>query len=254
MTELSNRQAEMIAFLCDPTAVAPTRGHAVYHNAYRGRLKGVLAETYAKLKLWLGDEGFDAVATAFVDGFPSRSWTLNVFGEEFAAYLAEFYSQDPEVAELAWLEWALHTSFSGRDSANVTAADLTDIDWDRAALVFVPTLALRPVTSNAAAIWQALAGTTQPPAAARLDSTAHLCVWRHGLEPKFKTISSDEAAAIDALRGGLSFPDLCARLAATQGDSAAGIAGGWLAAWIGDGQLARIEPCTAGVGGRADLS
>ena len=61
------------------------------------------------------------------------------------------YPDDPEVPELAWIEGALGEAFVAPDAPALSAADLADIDWDRAVLAFTPTLDLGALTSNAPA-------------------------------------------------------------------------------------------------------
>src|SRR5277367_6026658 len=102
-------------------------GLAVYHNAYRAQLVDCLRDTYEKLFAWLGDDAFDAAALAHVEANPPRSWTLSDYGATFDTTLAAIYPDDPEVAELAWLDWTLRRTFEAADCDPIDAAGLADV-------------------------------------------------------------------------------------------------------------------------------
>lgn len=251
MRALDTAQSDMMTVLRRPDR-PEAQGLAVYHNAYRSRLRGVLAEVFPRLHMWLGEDAFDAAATVYIERHPSRTWTLNAFGHALTEVLAELYPEDAEVAELAWLEWALHVAFGGEDSPAFDPAELAVADWATVGVRFAPTLALRPIVSNAAAIWQALAKDGDPPPAARLPEPRAMAVWRHGLEPKFRTVVLGEYEAILALQAGRSFAEVCAALPLSDGEDPAQMAGTWLAEWLGDGRMVGLR--TFGIGPGADLS
>ena len=171
-------------------------GLAVYHHAYRAQLIDCLRDTFEKLALWLGDELFETTALAYVEANPPRSWTLADYGADFAAALTKIHPDDPEVAELAWLDWVLRRAFDGADAAPVSADALSEVDWDAAVFTFVPTLSLNLMRTNCAALWSAMAEDVMPPPAALLSASGTIRVWRSGLSPQFKTISSLEARAL----------------------------------------------------------
>jgi hypothetical protein len=220
----------------------PSAGLKVYHNAYRAQLVACLRDTYEKTWAWLGDEQFDAAARAYVAEASPSSWTLNVYGEHFPAFLARRMPDDPEVAELAWLDRALRRAFDGENAEPISGEALGSVDWDNVHLTFVPTLALHPVVSNVAAIWGAIAEETSPPPFERLPTPAFLRVWRLGLSPQYRTIDASEMAAIEAVLAGQSFGDVCA--AAGEGldeDAATAMIGAMLSSWIQDGLIAGAE-------------
>src|SRR6185503_21274999 len=100
------------------------------------------------------------------------------YGADFAETLRALHPDDPEIAEIAWLDWRLRRAFEGPDADPVTPEKLGEVDWDRAVLIFLPTLALGEATTNSAAIWGAIAEDQTPPAAQRLPSAAGIRVWR----------------------------------------------------------------------------
>lgn len=216
-------------------------GLAVYRNNYRGQLADCLRDTYEQCWAWLGDAAFDALAQAYIDHHPPTGWTLDAYGDRFAAMLALRCAKDPEIAELAWLEWALRRAFDGPDAAALDPASLADVDWDKARFVFVPTLRLGIMATNAPAIWSALSHDQPPPAAVVLPAPAPIMVWRHDLAPSFRTLDPAEQRLLDLARGGASFGAMCAALAQAFGeDEAMALAGNTLAQWLGTGLIAAI--------------
>jgi hypothetical protein len=217
-------------------------GPPVYLNNYRGQLMACLTESFPTVRAWLGDAGFEGAAAHHIDRQPPHSWTLDAYALDFPQTLAILYPDDPEVVELARLECALGIAFVGADAAPVDPAKLAGIDWDRAVLHFVPTLAVLPAGTNAGAIWSAIAAGQTPPAAANLPEPAHLAVWRHGFTPSFRTIEAAEAEALACARGA-PFATLCAHLIEAHGEGEGlALAGALLGQWLRDGLIASLSP------------
>jgi hypothetical protein len=217
-------------------------GLAVYHNAYRVQLVDCLRETFEQLNAWLGDEAFTLAALVHIAENPPHGWTLGVYGEGFDTTLTRLYPDDPELAELAWLEWALSRCFSGSDAVPLAAMEVPDIDWDNARLDFVPTLELGTATTNVGAIWSAQSAGEVPPAAERLPLPAALLIWRQDYSPSFRTIDDDERIAIVQMRSGITFGELCLaqveQLGESEGVNRAGV---FLGQWLHDGLVTGIR-------------
>lgn len=218
-------------------------GLCVYQNNYRAQLVGCLSETYERTQAWLGEEAFVAAAVTHIDDRPPSAWTLDAYPAGFADTLAALYPDDAEVAELAWLEWALSRAFTAADADPIAPDRLAAVDWDEAVIRFAPGLITRKTTTNAAAIWAALTADQMPPPVELLPEPAALLVWRQGYVPNFRTIDATEAYAIKLVEAGHSFGALCAALVATWGEEE-GIAhaGALLGQWIGDGLIVGIQP------------
>ncbi|AAK24867.1 DUF2063 domain-containing protein [Caulobacter vibrioides] len=219
------------------------RGLSVYRHAYRAQLITCLRETYEKTWSWLGDEAFDAAAADYVAAYPPRAWTLSDYGEAFAAVLAQRYPSDPEVAELAWMDWALRRAFDGAGGDPVPPEVLASANWDSACLGLAPTLSVAEVVTNCAAIWTALNEDQAPPMAAMLPEPAAVRVWRTGLSPQYRTIDGVEAMALSRVLAGAPFAMLCAELAEQLGDAEEGArrAGALLGQWIQDGLVEAVH-------------
>ncbi|QNQ08452.1 HvfC/BufC N-terminal domain-containing protein [Sphingomonas alpina] len=217
-------------------------GLHVYHNAYRVQLTDCLAETYPQLQAWLGGSGFVDAARHHIEHMPPSGWTLGVYGAGFDRTLAGLHPDDPEIAELATLEWMLAEAFAGADAVAQPPGAIAGVDWDKARLRFVPTLRIESARTNAGAIWSALSAGAAPPAAAILPEPAAMLVWRQDFTPCFRTVEKVECEALHMLASGKGFADLCGWLVAAHGE-AVGVAhaGAMLGQWFADGLVAGCE-------------
>jgi hypothetical protein len=247
---LADMQRDFYAWLTDgaltvePQVPEPARrGLAVYHNALRANLIDCLSDSYERTHAWLGDAAFDTAARGHIENHPSRSWTLGDYGAGFAETLAGLYPADPEVAELAWLDWTLRRAFDGPDSPELDTASFAEIDWEDALLRIAPTMSVRRLTTNAAAIWSALASGSEPPAPLRLDRPAAVVVWRQEFSPRFLTVSDSERHALGLAMAGLPFGDICSELRDDFPDDEAAtvFVGAMLARWLAEGVIVGVE-------------
>lgn len=206
----------------------------VYHHAYRAQLLNTLRDTFEKSWSWLGDEAFADAAYSHIEAHPPSSWTLNLYGADFDRTLARLHPDDPEIAELAWLEWHLRRAFDGPDGDQIDPATFGAIDWDAAILFPVPTLTVGGITTNCAAIWSALAEETAPPPAEKLPAAGAIRIWRQGLSAKFRSIGTIEAEALRLMQEGVGFAEICARLGPDE-------IGPIFGTWLQDGLISAIE-------------
>lgn len=213
-------------------------GLGVYLNNYRAQLIDCLAESFARVRLWLGEERFLSIAAAHIDVTPPHAWTLDAYAKGFPDTLERLFADDPEIAELGWLDLALSEAFVGADAAPVDPATLGAVDWDNAVLQLTPTLATRHFTTNAAAIWSALSAEEMPPAVQHLPAPATVIVWRKEFVSCFRSAETGEGRALDLARNGASFGALCAALIEELGEEdGVAAAGALLGRWIGDGLI-----------------
>jgi hypothetical protein len=241
-------QRDMRAWLVDESDAAAQRlgdesapGLRVYQNNYRSQLIACLEESFARTREWIGGEAFHEVVVTHIERVPPSSWTLDAYARDFPATVAMLYPDDAEVSELAWLEYALGEAFVGADAEPVAAAELADVDWDRAILRFTPTLALGDLTTNAAAIWSALAENEVPPSVELLPEAGAIVVWREGQIAQFRTTDGIERQALSSAQDGLSFATLCDAMVDALGE-AEGIAraGAMLGQWVRDGMIVSV--------------
>ena len=194
--------------------VKRTPGLAVHTHAARAMLVEGLADNFAKTLHWLGGEAFTQQAVDYAAISPSGSWTLADYGDDFPDYLRRRLPGDPEVAELAALDWALRSAFGAANPQPATWAQAHDIDWDALRLKLAPGASLLAFATNADAIWAAIPHRPIAPVAA----PGLVLVWRDGVEPRFRRLA------------GQRFGPVCDRCSAT-----ALSIGGWLQAWLSAG-------------------
>ncbi|WP_095012764.1 DNA-binding domain-containing protein [Tsuneonella mangrovi] len=221
-------------------------GMAIYRNAYRARLIDALAETFPATRHWVGIEAFERAAAHHAIIHPPGGWTLDSAGSGFDETLAQLFAGDPEVGELAWLEWRMHMAFVARDAVPLDRkgfAALLSAQGDAMDLRLTPMpgLAVRRVVADIPAIWRsAKAGEAPAGEVPMLAEPGGLVVWRDGFQPVFRATSALEADCLAHLRDGATFGAICSLVAVALDDEAraAEQAGAMLARWIDDGMLA----------------
>ena len=217
-------------------------GLSVYQNNYRGQLMACLAEAFPQTLAWLGDEAFAAAAARHIDAHPPKSFTLDAYPGGLVESLRHMWPGDPEVAELAALEWQLAEAFVAADDRPLTPADLPRLDWERTSLRLVASARIMRFASNAPQIWSALAGDVAPPAARIAAQRASFVVWRADFVCCFRQVQGAEAALLESLAQPRGFTDMCEELAREHGpDEAIGMVGELLARWLAD-RLVVAEP------------
>lgn len=228
-------------------ADAPVTGRlGIYHHAYRARLAEVLADTYAKTWLYMGSDTFEAHARAYAVAHPPRVRSLNRYGEGFTDTLRTLYPDNPELHELAQLDWDLRTRFDGADVPALDAATAPGASpWLARAGVLHPSALLRTLTTNAVALWNAIHADDEVPEAMALPAPVSLLVWRQGHQPHFRTLQAPEADWVGHLQAGASVEQACARLQ-TQGLlPAPEVLAQWLAGLLRDGLVRADLPAPA---------
>ncbi len=243
MSGLAEAQDAMLARILDEDLPLPAgwtprhaAGLAVYRNNYRSALVEALRSTFERTARLVGEDSFERAAAHHVITHPPASWTLDLAGEGFDATCAQLFAHDPEVAELAWLEWAMHRAFVARDTAALdgagfaaTTASYGDADWAGLRLRFVPGIALRTLRHDVKRLWSD--GETH-----LLEEAACCIVWREGERPVFQQVPLPEGEALSAMVQGASFAEACELLSGLLGeDEAPAAAGAMLARWLAEG-------------------
>jgi hypothetical protein len=242
---LLSLQHDMRAWLASGTedaaaAFAETAqpGLGIYQNNYRAQLVGCLEDSFAVTLAWLGAEAFRAAVVTHIERAPPSSWTLDHYARGFPATLAELYPADLEVADLGNLELALAEAFVAPDSTPLQG-DLASIDWDRARFEFTKSLAVHPLSSNAPAIWSAIAADQRPPRPIALEARAALLVWRSDETCRFRAIDEKEHVALLFMMASAATGSTFGQLCASQVYECEDI-GLWLRQWLADKLITRI--------------
>lgn len=228
------------ALIVDDARVGAAKRLDIYRNNYRVSLTGALADHFERLHAWLGDEQFDNIASAYLAAHPSATRNLRYYGGELPGFLVRHFPNDAELGELAALDWALRHAFDAPDAPPLDAAQVAALGdgWIEVPLALHPSAQLLSMRHNSAAIWSALSDDEAPPEVVPIDPAVALLVWRNGLQPQFRSLSVEEAAALAAIESGASFTGLSAATIAALGDVAAMESlAAWLGQWLADGVL-----------------
>lgn len=205
---------------------------AIYHRAYRSRLREALSTAFDKTWSYLGDELFAELADSYVAAHPSRHDNLRWYGAGFAAHLAEQLPDYPAVAELARFEWTLGLAFDAEDCVSLSATALQDVApeaWGELRFVLHRSVQQLPLAWNATALWRALEDGRAPPEQQESERITHWLVWRHLGQPHFRSLTQQEAQALQSIAWGASFGEVCEQAGEENMLALAGYLQTWLA-------------------------
>ena len=101
----------------------------IYKSAILGTLERALGNIYPVCRRLVGKEFFEGMARKYAYQTPSTSPDLANFGDEFAAFIADF---EPAaaltyLADVATLEWHWHRAFNAADETVIDTAALADV-------------------------------------------------------------------------------------------------------------------------------
>ena len=213
---------------------------SIYHHAYRARLSEVLADSFAKTCLFMGSDTFDEHASAYAVSHPPLTRSLSRYGAEFPAYLAGLYPANPELLELAQLDWDLRVCFDGPDvpalDTDAAQADAVN-DWLQRAHPLHPSVCIREATTNVVQLWNAMDADQPVPEAELLPQPVNLMVWRKGLQPHFQTLADGQAQFANQLLRGNSIQQAGELLAGNGVLQNPAELGEWLRDWLCNGVL-----------------
>jgi len=228
------------------------RGFAIYQNAYRTRLVEVLEKAFPRTRRLVGEDAFTAAAIHHLIEVPPSSWTIDDAGREFDVTLAGLFPADADVAECAWIEWAMGQALVAADKRPLGTGDFArattwfkDEDWHAMRLSFVPGFRLRTVSREWSALWPML-GEGGDVATARqalaVEPAMGAVVWREHRTPAFVTVGQLELTVLMQMAEGATYGAMCQALVRMAGEKAAiAGAGGLLARWLKEGWIAAVS-------------
>ena len=187
----------------------------VYRDGYALRLIEVLTNDYPGLMAMAGPTDFDHVARAYIAAHPSRQPSVRWFGAGLADFMARTapYDKAPAAIEMARFEWALGEAFDSADVAPIAADVLLALPpeaWETLTFTALPSLHRCTFAFEVAQAWQRR-DEVEPGnlEADRADEPTIWAIWRPERLTSFRSLEPDEAAMLDALVAGKSFPELC---------------------------------------------
>ncbi len=244
---LLRRESPIVADIVGDARVDAQGRLEIYADAYRLRLIEALEGDFVTLRAHVGAERFEDIARAYIETHPSEHFSLRYYGRRLARFLADAapYQNDPLLAELATFDWALTDSFDAADSPTATVDDMAKIapnDWPR--LVFVPHASVQRLNLvwNAPILWKAADKNEPLPTPEKSPYPIGWVMWRQELQIYFRSLTVDEAFALDALLRGETFGALCEGLMEwIDAQNVAVHAAGLLKQWLTDGLIREIR-------------
>ena len=241
---LAAHQRNFIAEIAadDDAPTCASTGMDIYRNAYRARLVDALSAGFERTRRCVGEHAFASAAAHFVLTNPPGSWTLDAYGAGFPAALETLFADDPEVAELAWLEWHMQQAFAAPDLPELTPqglaeAGLQEHHWEIARFTMAAGFTAREVRHDCAALWHAHSADKISGLAVSAIESSALVVWRRGFSPHFRVLDCDEFAALGQLAAGASFGETATLI----GDRDLARFGEWFAGWLREGLFSAVS-------------
>jgi hypothetical protein len=220
---------------------------AIYGDGYVSRLVEALEANFPVLGELLGETDFAALGAAYVRSCPSQFFSVRYYGNALADFLASDpeYATAPVLAELARWEWAMTEVFDAADADPIVVGDLARVapdQWAQLRFDWHPSVRRVALVWNAPQIWKAVSEHTEPPEFTLREEPVEWLLWRQELRTYFRSLSAEEAAALEAGREGQSFGELCALLSASVGEEQAPAqAAGFLREWVGSGLITAVR-------------
>jgi len=210
-----------------------------YVGGYRARLVEAMGTTYAALRATLGEDGFEELMRGYIELTPSTHYSIRYYGASLPAWIASHGPDDTRavLAELALWEWTLADVFDAPDDAPLAVEDLAAVrpeHWHGVCFDLRACVRRVGTRTNAVECWRVAGGHRDGPVTPGPAPDAQWLVWRRGLSTLFRSLDQTEALAVDALSTGVSFGELCERLAAVVDPNevalrAATLLRGWIA-------------------------
>jgi len=215
---------------------------SIYSHAYRARLTEVLMNDYPAVRMALGEDRFYRLADDYIRAHPSHYFSLRDFGSHLPGFTGDLISRDADYQDMPWLqelslfEWTLGQAFDAADTTLFTELEMAAIpplDWSDLKFRLHPSALRLDLAWNAPEMWRALTADNPVPVTAVHEAASPWLVWREQLVTRFRSLPTDEALALDALRTGGNFTNLCEALATLLLEEdvplrAAGLLKGWI--------------------------
>ena len=224
---------------------------SIYSHAYRARLVEVLMNDYPAVRMALGEDRFCRLVDDYIGAYPSHYFSLRDFGNHLSVFTGDLISRDANYRDMPWLqelslfEWTLGQAFDAADTTLFTEQEMAAIppqDWSDLKFRLHPSVLRLDLAWNTPKMWRTLTADNPVPVTAVQEPASPWLVWREQLVTRFRSLPTDEALALDALRTGGNFTNLCEALATLlREDNIPLRAAGLLKGWIRQGLISGTE-------------
>jgi hypothetical protein len=234
-------------WICASGRAAPETQLSVYTHAYEARLQEVLANDYPAMLMAIGEESFNRLCADYINAYPSLYFSLRDFGRHLPKFIAEpmqlnEHSQDRHwLHELAMFEWTLGQAFDAADVTLMTEQDVAAIPpelWPELRFRLAPAVHRLDLEWNIPEMWLILTNDNPTQITAVHAESSSWLVWREELVTRFRSMQHDEQLALDEIRQGGNFNDVCEVLATVMRENEVPMhAASLLKSWLSQGLI-----------------
>lgn len=221
---LADRAAKLRAIRSDEIAGAEDR-LSVYHHGYRVRLHDALKNEFTGLQCMAGRR-FHALLDSYVKVHPSEHYNIRWYGADLPSFLDETqpWCDKPQLAEIAYVDWAISTAFDAEDERSIGMGDLSAVPpnaWANLRLSMQKHLRVLTVSHNVGAFRRAADAGAKRPRLRRFTRARQILVWRKETTVHYRTLDRDEWHVLSAALEGDTFAAMCGWLANHHDEAAA---------------------------------
>lgn len=183
------------------------------NDPHTTRPPDLLAGEHGKLRRYMGEIAFTALARAYAARYPSGP--RDRLPEFLAA--APRYALHRELAELAFLERALSQACEAAAAPATALAELATLkseELETAVFALHPSTRRFKVSTNVTSLWSCLRCDEIPPKPSRLAAPQEILVWRQNQQARFRLLGDEEAKAFDAAASAAPFAAIHGTIAA----------------------------------------
>lgn len=187
--------------------LSPDEQLSVYRGSVLGGLVQALGDIYPAIKRSVGEQFFDAMALRYVKSHPSMSASLDNYGSDFDAFIADFKAlkEHPYLADLAQLEWRWHRCFHANNPEVFDPSSLARLAPEQHnAICFElqDSLSLMQSDYPLLKLWQLnqAEADTDDIGPIDLNEPAYLALWRDGLVTRISELNEQEWQLLNSLK------------------------------------------------------
>ncbi|GGA25912.1 DNA-binding domain-containing protein [Dyella nitratireducens] len=213
----------------------------IYRHGYRIRLRDALKTEFTGLGSMAGRR-FKTMLDKYIGAHPSEHYNIRWYGAGLAAFLdyAHPWRDQPQLADMARLDWAISVAFDAADETGASVADLSAVPpdaWPALQFSLQRNLHVLDCRCNADAFRRAADHGKPRPRLRRFALARQIMVWRKDTTVHYRRLDEDEWQVLGAAIRGESFTTLCACLAGYHDEATAmprmvALLQGWLAAGL----------------------
>jgi hypothetical protein len=228
--------AEVEAQFAGSVELSAARRMAIYRSAYWLRQERVLADTFPRVAAIVGAERFHRLVADYLTRYPSERPAIEWIGRHFPEALGSCHDIPACLRDLARLEWARLEVLLAPATTVFCVDELRSLDFSEARAQLCPSVRVLELSQWVLQAWREPAACG---AASESAERAGCLVWRRGHAASHRSLDQSEYEALELLRAGHTFGQICSVFAEP---GAAEKAARCIGRWFRDGLLCAPDP------------